>query len=167
MSRMRMIFSFSLAALAATAGLTRADTNPLAEKIRAVDGRFADVAEAVKEGYSAIPCASGAGGGAMGVHYVNGALLKSGKIDIAHPQAIMYEPEADGSMKLVAVEYIAFKGPAALDGHLFNYNSAPNRYGLSAFYDLHVWAWRDNPTGTFSEMNPNVSCDAMPLGKGN
>ena len=42
----------------------------------------------------------------------------------------MYAPQADGKMALVAVEYIAFKGPAALEGHLFNFNGAPNRYGL-------------------------------------
>ena len=32
--------------------------------------------------------------------------------------------------------------------------------GLPAFYELHVWAWKDNPTGTFADMNPTVSCDA-------
>ncbi|TIO10603.1 MAG: hypothetical protein E5X89_09450 [Mesorhizobium sp.] len=37
--------------------------------------------------------------------------------------------------------------------------SAPNRYGLGAFYETHVWAWKGNPTGTFADMNPNVSCD--------
>ena len=99
----------------------------------------------------------------MGIHYVSGALMKSGKIDVAHPQAVMYEPEPGGKLALVAVEYITFHGPASLDGHLFNYNSSPNRWGLKPFYDLHVWAWRDNPTGTFAEMNPKVSCDAMPL----
>lgn len=150
-------------ALAATVALAQAQTNPLVDRIRQVDARFSNVAEAVKEGYSPIPCSDGAGGGSMGVHYVSGALMKSGKIDIAHPQAIMYEPEPGGKMTLVAVEYITFHGPASLDGHLFNYNSSPNRWGLKPFYDLHVWAWRDNPTGAFAEMNPKVSCDAMPL----
>jgi len=97
----------------------------------------------------------------MGVHYVNGALLKDGIVDIAKPEAVMYEPKADGKMDLVAVEYIAFKGPAALDDHLFNFVTEPNRYGLDKFYELHVWAWRPNPTGAFADNNPNVSCDAM------
>ena len=53
------------------------------------------------------------------------------------------------------------QGPAALDGHLFSFTGAPNRYGLDPFYELHVWAWKQNPTGTFADMNPNVSCDAV------
>ncbi|TIT58695.1 MAG: hypothetical protein E5W90_36225, partial [Mesorhizobium sp.] len=81
--------------------------NPLADKVRAANSRFLDVKAAVSEGYSPIPCASGITGGAMGIHYVNGQYLKDDKIDIAHPEAVMYEPMADGTLKLVAVEYIA------------------------------------------------------------
>ena len=147
----------SLAATAAWA----ADGNPLADKVRAANSRFEDVAAATAEGYAPIPCASGITGGAMGIHYVNAAYLKNDAVDIAKPQAVMYEPMANGKLKLVAVEYITSKGPASLDGHLFNFDSAPNRYGLGAFYELHVWAWKKNPTGTFADMNPDVSCDAM------
>ena len=86
--------------------------------------------------------------------------LKDGVTDIAKPEAVMYEPMADGKMNLVAVEYIAFKGPAALEGHFFNFNGAPNRYGLDPFYELHVWAWKLNSTGHFADNNPDVSCDA-------
>ena len=134
--------------------------NPLAEKVRDVNARFADVNAATAEGYAPIPCVSGVEGGAMGIHYVNGALIEDGEIDLGKPEAVMYEPQPDGTMELVAVEYITTKGPANLDGHLFAFNGAPNRYGLPAFYELHVWAWRDNPTGTFADMNPEVSCDA-------
>ena len=138
----------------------------LVDKVRAANDRFKDVSVAVAEGYAAIPCASGIDGGAMGVHYVSEKLLKADAIDIAHPQAVMYEPGADGRMTLVAVEYITFKGPASLEGQLFNFNGAPNRYGLDPFYELHVWAWKPNPTGTFADMNPDVSCDAaMATGK--
>ena len=133
---------------------------PLVEKVRKANDRFKDVKVAVAEGYSPIPCASGLTGGAMGIHYVNGEFLKSGKVDVEHPQAIMYEPQAGGKLDLIAVEYIAFKGPASLEGHLFNFVSEPNRYGLDKFYEMHVWAWRENPTGTFADMNPKVSCDA-------
>ncbi len=45
-----------------------------------------------------------------------------------------------------------------LGGQLFTYNGAPNRYGIPAFYALHVWAWRSNPDGVFADWNPNVSC---------
>jgi hypothetical protein len=30
-----------------------------------------------------------------------------------------------------------------------------------ALYELHVWAWRDNPNGTFVDWNPQVSCDGI------
>ncbi|MBA1145036.1 hypothetical protein [Mesorhizobium neociceri] len=147
--------------IAAGAAAQARDANPLAEKVRAANSRFENVAAATAEGYAPIPCASGITGGAMGIHYVNGAYLKDDAVDVAKPEAVMYEPMADGSLKLIAVEYITSKGPASLEGQLFNFNSAPNRYGLGPFYELHVWAWKQNSTGAFADMNPNVSCDAM------
>jgi len=153
----------SLAVQAVGAHEERSEThlpNPLAESVRVANERFSDVSVAVAEGYAPIPCVSGVDGGAMGIHYVNAGLIEDEAIDIAHPEAVMYEPTADGGMQLVAVEYITTKGPAELGGHLFSLTGAPNRYGLPAFYELHVWAWRHNPTGTFADMNPIVSCDA-------
>src|SRR5215510_5395281 len=128
----------------------------LADRVRAADDRFKDVAVAVSEGYAPIPCASGVDGGAMGVHYVNTALIGE-TVDIKQPQAIMYEPKPDGKMELIAVEYITTKGPASLGGQLFNFTGTPNRYGLPAFYELHVWAWKANLRGAFADMNPAVS----------
>ena len=150
-----------LSMLAVGPALADASGSPLVDHVRKANDRFKDVAVAVAEGYGPIPCASGPQGGAMGVHFVNGDFLKDGVTDIAKPEAVMYEPTADGKMNLVAVEYIAFKGPAALEGHLFNFNSAPNRYGLDPFYELHVWAWKKNSTGHFADNNPDVSCDAV------
>jgi len=144
-----------------------AGTNPLADSVRTANARFADVAVAISEGYAPIPCVSGIDGGAMGIHYVNSKLIEDEAIDIAHPEAVMYEPGADGKLTLIAVEYITPKGPAELDGHLFSFTNAPNRYGLPAFYELHVWAWRHNPTGAFADMNPNASCDAVAAAKAN
>lgn len=149
-----------LSFLAIASAVAQNINNPLVDHVRTVNDRFKDVAVAVAEGYSPIPCTSGPQGGAMGIHYVNGAFLKDGVTDIARPEAVMYEPMADGKLALIAVEYIAFKGPAALEGHLFNFVSEPNRYGLDKFYEMHVWAWKANPTGAFADMNPNVSCDA-------
>jgi hypothetical protein len=53
------------------------------------------------------------------------------------------------------------KGPPELMGQLFHLFDSPNRFGLDPFYTLHVWAWKDNPVGTISNWNPNVSCDAF------
>ncbi|WFP78020.1 hypothetical protein [Mesorhizobium sp. WSM4906] len=157
----RCLVAASALTIMAAGAVSAEAMNPLAEKVRAADSRFEDVAAAKAEGYAPIPCASGLTGGAMGIHYVNAAYLKDDTVDVAKPEAVMYEPMADGTLKLIAVEYITSKGPASLEGHLFNFNTAPNRYGLGPFYELHVWAWRPNPTGTFADMNPNVSCDAM------
>jgi len=150
----------SVAFLSLLAGAAfAADSQTLAEGVRAANDRFNNVAVAVAEGYAPIPCASGVDGGAMGVHFVNAKLLETDAIDIRKPQAVMYEPGADGKMTLIAVEYITSKGPAALQGQLFNFLGAPNRYGLGPFYELHVWAWKGNPRGAFADMNPNVTCE--------
>jgi hypothetical protein len=138
---------------------TSAGGAPLVDDVRAANARFADVNAALAEGYAPIPCVSGIEGGAMGIHYVNGAYLKDDAVEIGKPEAVMYEPQADGSLELVAVEYITFKGPATLGGQLFSFTGAPNRYGLDPFYELHVWSWRKNPTGSYADMNPNVSCE--------
>lgn len=152
--------ALAVLSMAATAAHAH-DANMLAEMVRTANDRFANVSAATAEGYAPIPCASGITGGAMGIHYVNPTYLKDDAVDVAKPEAVMYEPMADGTLKLVAVEYITSKGPASLGGQLFNFNSAPNRYGLGPFYELHVWAWKQNSTGTFADMNPNVSCEAM------
>jgi len=161
------IRALALASLfvAGTAAAAQAASNPLADSVRAANDRFKDVSVAVAEGYAPIPCASGIAGGAMGIHYVNKSYLGDDAIDLARPEAVMYEPTADGKLTLIAVEYITPKGPAELQGHLFSFTGAPNRYGLGPFYELHVWAWKVNPTGTFADMNPDVSCDTMSAGK--
>jgi hypothetical protein len=139
--------------------------------VRAATARFRDESVAVAEGYVADPfCVSGPNGGAMGVHYLNFDLLDDNAVDPEHPEALIYEPLPGGRLQLVGVEYIAdveawhaANGPATLpvvDGHLFHHNGAPNRYAVPAFYELHVWAWKHNPDGTFTDWNPDVSCDA-------
>jgi len=160
-SRTVAVGALTVVAMAAVLANARAESggNTLADQVRSANERFKNVAAAVAEGYAPIPCASGVDGGAMGVHYVNPKYLKEEVPDIKRPQAVMYEPTPDGKMALVAVEYITFKGPASLGGQLFNFNGAPNRYGLDPFYELHVWAWKPNPRGAYADMNPNVTCE--------
>jgi hypothetical protein len=162
MNTYRLMLGVAFAAAFSAAALAEQPmSNTLAANVRDANDRFADVSVAVAEGYAPIPCASGRDGGGMGIHYVNAKFLKDDAIDLAHPEAVLYEPGADGKMTLVAVEYITAKGPAELQGNLFNFSSAPNRYGLGPFYELHVWAWKPNHKGTFADDNPDVSCDAM------
>ena len=114
-------------------------------------------------------CVSGPEQGAMGVHFVNFALV-DGKPEAKAPEALIYEVK-DGRARLVGAEYIVPVDawhPAegeppvpVLEGQVFHFNESPNRFGLPAFYELHVWAWRDNPNGTFADWNPRVSCDAQ------
>ena len=123
-----------------------------------------DVKAATAAGYSPVlGCVSGPDHGAMGVHYVNSNLV-NGPIDPTVPQALIYEPSSNGQYKLVAVEFIILAGALPpnsapqVEGHLMQYIDAPNRYGLPPFFELHVWAWKDNPQGPFVDWNNHVSC---------
>lgn len=111
-------------------------------------------------------CVSGGGDeGAMGVHYARPDLLGDGALDASNPEFLVYEPLPGGRMRLVAAEYFVFvdawgkdNPPPVLNGQQFHYLGSPNRYGLPAAYILHVWAWKYNPSGMFSNFNPRVSC---------
>jgi hypothetical protein len=104
--------------------------------------------------------------GAMGVHYVNGALVGDAVLDPLTPEALVYAPGEHGRSRLVALEYIVFQSawdaehsaPPELFGQTFDLTAAGNRFGLPAFYSLHAWVWKHNPAGTFSMWNPNVTC---------
>jgi hypothetical protein len=129
---------------------------------------FIDVNQAVAAGYEPfLGCVSGPEEGAMGIHYVNGALVADGILDPARPEALMYEFSGNRA-RLLGVEFIVDAAtwlaqnnnmPPVLEGQSFHYVSSPNRYALPAFYELHVWAWQDNPKGTFVDWNPRVRCD--------
>jgi hypothetical protein len=105
----------------------------------------------------------------MGLHFVNGALVNSGIIDATHPQIVIYEPTARGRLRLIGADFLVLadswnakhSGPPELMGQLFHLFDAPNRFGLPAFYTLHVWAWKDNPNGAFVNWHPNVKCEAF------
>jgi hypothetical protein len=99
----------------------------------------------------------------MGQHYVNFDLVGKSAIDPLQPEALVYEPQANGSLKLVALEWVRVgpeeaTAPTVL-GHDMLYRTAPNRYGIEpGFYERHYWLYEANPSGAFSDWNPTVSC---------
>ena len=155
------------AADTASAGYGSAELPPtFADAVRKATAQFKDVHKVDAAGYALLHgCVSGPQDGAMGIHFANGKLVGDGALDVAHPEALLYEPK-DGTLQLVGVEYLVLAdawnakhdAPPTLMGQLFNYSGAPNRYGIPAFYELHVWAWKANPAGVFADWNPSVSC---------
>jgi hypothetical protein len=138
-----------------------------AATVRQATRQFQNAQAAQAAGYGLFHgCVSGPQEGAMGIHFANGDLVGDGLLDAQRPEALLYELK-DGQLRLVGVEYLvlasqwdaAAKGPPTLMGQMFNYVGEPNRYGLPAFYELHVWAWKSNPSGTFADWNPKVRCD--------
>jgi hypothetical protein len=135
----------------------------LVEDVRNATRQFLDVNNAVRAGYdAAFGCVSGPDHGAMGIHYV-----KKNELSIGYPQALIYEPIGN-KRELVGVEYIVDaktwlknnnNETPALDGQDFQFVGAPNRFNLDPFFELHVWAWRDNPQGAYVDWNNHVSCE--------
>jgi hypothetical protein len=149
---------------------SRSSPTPLIDKVRAATAQFRDINVAKSQGWvQGTPCVSGPDAGAMGVHFVMPSRIAAGVLNAEEPEALIYEPLPGGAYRLVGVEFIVLAGvwasqnPAgttpALDGDLLNYVGEPNRYGLPAFYELHVWAWENNPKGSFADWNTLVTCD--------
>lgn len=108
-------------------------------------------------------CMSSAEGG-MGYHYAK--MDNFGVFDPARPQSLLFEPQQDGSMRLVAVEYLFFDGDNTDDPNQPNYPPPPPMFGQEFHHvpgfdvwALHAWVWRHNPAGMFADWNPNVSCE--------
>ena len=201
-SRLAVALALCAAAspLAAQAPAVRAGnprkTDPELAAVRAATERFRDVRVAVKEGYLRDPmnlCDDAAmmgrpaSYGAMGIHYFRPDLLgitgppnprvdgTGTHTDFTKPAILIYEPQRDGSLRLVAVENLVFIKAWEKAG-----NSAPpsfmgvpwdrmeddprtpvdEAHMFEPHYDRHVWLYRDNPRGIFAQFNPNVSCRA-------
>jgi hypothetical protein len=139
----------------------------LVQLVRDATKQFANVNAATAAGYQPfLGCVSGPDHGAMGYHYVNGALVGDGLLDASRPEVLIYEP-VGGGLQLVGVEFVVIAdpwlathpSPPVLEGQSFQFVSSPNRYGLPAHFELHVWAWRENPNGAFVDWNNKVSCE--------
>ena len=142
-----------------------ADQAKLVQIVRDSTEQYLDINKAVAAGYGPLfGCVSGSDHGAMGIHYINPTLL-NGTVNATQPQALIYEP-SNGKMRLVGVEFIVDaatwlkinSAPPVLEGQVFLFVDSPNRFTIPSFFELHVWAWRDNPQGDFVDWNNHVSC---------
>lgn len=143
----------------------------LVRLVRRATERFRDVRVAEAEGYVlAFGCVSGSDWGAMGLHYVNFPLVEDPELDPTRPEIVIYEPLPNGKRRLIGADYLVLAkdwhdkngaGTPKIHGQLLHLFEAPNRFGLDPFYTLHVWAWKDNPSGAFVNWHPNVSCEAF------
>ena len=130
--------------------------------LRRVTARFHSFETAAAAGWAAqiTPCMTDpAGAGGMGFHYGNPALI-DGAARVEEPELLLYEPEPNGRLRLVAVEYIIpyaahsrDAAPPELFGQPFKQNDAFQLWGL------HAWVWRENPSGIFADWNPRVTCE--------
>jgi hypothetical protein len=142
------------------AGLSSSVRSDLA-LLRRVTAKFHEFDEATEAGWSAqiTPCMVDPGGaGGMGFHYGNVGLI-DGTARVDQPELLLYEPESNGGLRLVAVEYIIpytfhsrDAAPPVLFGQKFIQNDVFQLWGL------HAWVWKDNPAGIFANWNPRVNC---------
>ena len=161
-----------LALTAGVVGANHTSSRVTLDDVRAATTRYNNLTVATAHKYGILKDAAGIacidlpGVGAMGVHYVNGGLVGTTEVDPLKPEALVYEPGTNGQMTLVAVEYVTFQAqwdathtaPPKLFGHTFMLTPDGNRFGLPAFYSLHTWIWKHNPSGLFNMWNPRVSC---------
>jgi hypothetical protein len=189
-------FTATIAAASSQAHQTYqpAPGEPTLEEVRQATERFRDVNVATAEGYLRDPfdlCDTAdmmgkpASLGAMGIHYFRPDLLgitappaprvdgNGTHTDFLKPAILIYEPQADGSLELVALENLVFAKAWHESGHA----APPSFHGVEydrmeddpaspvdeahmfePHYDRHVWIYRDNPNGVFKPFNPAVSC---------
>ncbi len=166
---------------------------PSLDQVKAGAERFRDVKVAIAEGYTTDnKCVTAemlgfpASMGAMGLHYVRRDLLglpdkPVGRVrgtgthtDFRNPAMLVYEPQADGTMTLVAVENLVFasawhgeagnKRPPAFHGKIYELlkddpaTKLDEAHNYEPHYERHVWVFRDNPNGVFSPFSPAVTC---------
>src|SRR5262245_41288294 len=145
------------------AAAAKNQSSELVRIVRESTVRFKDPAVADVEGYKlAFGCVSGPDNGAMGLHFVNMDLVADPTLDPSRPEIVLYEPMPDGRLRLTGADYLVLASawdslhpgvPPQIMGQLLHLFEAPNRFGLPPFYTLHVWAWKESPTGAFGNWN--------------
>jgi hypothetical protein len=176
------------------ASSTPAPGEPTLAEVRAATERFRHVEAALAEGYIRDPgnvCDTAemmgqpASMGAMGIHYFRPDMLgisappnprvdgNGTHTDFNQPAILIYEPQADGALELVAVENLVFIAAweAAGNAQPPSFHGVPwdrmvddpataldEAHMFAPHYDRHVWLYRENPNGVFAQYNPTVTC---------
>lgn len=152
-------------AASGTRGVNDATVQRQLARLRQVTATFHDIGTAMDAGWSTqiTGCMASEAGG-MGFHYGNVGLI-DGTVRVEQPELLLYEPQKNGGMKLVAVEYIIpytaharSDAPPVLFGQEFKRNDTFQLWGL------HAWVWAENPSGMFADWNPRVTCEFAPGG---
>jgi hypothetical protein len=179
---------------AALAAASPGPGEPTLDEVRAATARFRDVKVALAEGYVRDPTdmcdiapmmGRPAALGGMGIHFFRPDLLgitappiprvdgNGTHTDFRKPSILIYEPRADGSLELVAVENLVFKkawheaGNKGLPTfHGVEYDDMADdpktpideAHSFEPHYDRHVWLYRPNANGMFAQFNPTVTC---------
>lgn len=126
------------------------DTARQLADVRRATAPYHDLERARADGYEpGSPCVPN-----MGFHYVRSIAATEDELDPTAPNILVYAPQPDGGLRLVAVEYASW-APAALFGRAFD----PPGHDGPPFHTLHAWVWQGNPDGTFAAHNRNISCD--------
>ncbi|HET8776201.1 MAG TPA: hypothetical protein VFN76_00940 [Candidatus Limnocylindria bacterium] len=141
------------------------------QQAKRATARFNSVVQAQSAGYGPFPAgvplhecimALDASGG-MGFHWLNPSLLDD-ELDPAQPEVLVYAPRDDGSLDLVALEYVIFDSavPAGTTPTIFGQELTfvpdGNRYEIPAFWQRHIWLYDRNDAGLFADFNPDVTC---------
>lgn len=141
-----------------------AEVNRDIARLRAATAKFHQFETAVAAGWSEqiTQCFENADVGGMGFHYGNLGLF-DGRVDVLEPELLLYEPQKNGNMRLVAVEYVvpfSVRPRTAPPPQLYGQSFMPN--DPFQIWALHVWHERHNPRGMFADWNPQVNCDNAP-----
>ena len=155
---------------ASTSVTSGAEQNRLLATIRQATAQYHRVDAALADGYVlGSPCEAVPGGG-IGIHYRKSALFDA-VVDPSQPELLVYEPQQNGDLQLVAVAFVvraaqwdvANSRPPMLGDQVFEDKRVPD-WSSPPFptYELHVWVWKHNPSGMYATTNPAVSCEFAP-----
>ncbi len=166
-NRRRAAVAASLALVALpSAALAHEEMVEGVDEARLAAAAYFDIDAALADGYEQLfECIAHGEHGSMGIHYIHPDRAGDGQLVLTEPDVLMYEPQPDGSLQLVAVEYIVFEqhwqGEALPEmfGRQLARRTAVGPHEVDPFYQVHLWHWRHNPAGLFADYNPYVSCE--------